>query len=220
MQANVRIRLTTKFDAMPLTTGLILTESKRGAYSTYRVEEIDASGHVAQSAQLRDYPRWSEPAAGLVARAMNKVWTEIPEGSEFVERLERVQVEQFDGENGELVIGWLLRPRGTFGLLEVWDDVSRFDARPIELEPTRTWHELVMQGENYLAFAQSTLPPWPTQLEIPTHRMNDVVYIRLADVPEFARTEFLQYSENIPTLRVPIVGTCVAASVWEQFLSA
>lgn len=169
-----------------------------GRRADYKLKLYTGSHSICKSALLRGYARWTEPALGLVARAICLAYFESG-------TLPSIKVPSIGITNlvvaVELVAGGVRRPQqlesiqviaqGALGVLEHFSEVE---------QPTSTEFILCDGDSNpcHLAvraicralFGTNSPPLVPIPFNPPVHEHNNVKYVRLAEIPEPARGAF------------------------------
>lgn len=189
----------------------------------YLVRELDADGHIRLELLLTQYPRWSEPAPALVARAIAALLT-THVADEVVEGVARIRGETLcvtPGAKPRLVLGWLLRDSGmSTALFETWDDCSISDSMPIptRIGGKRYLRECVLEGQCLAAWAERQVRPWPLPLQVPIRKRDATEYIRSLDIPDHARHIFVDRMRHVSRPTISGETDCYHARDWSAFL--
>lgn len=189
----------------------------------YVVRELDADDHIRQELLLTQYPRWSEPAPALVARAIAALLqTRVVDDA--IEDVARIQVETFyvtPGTNPRLVLGWLLRDSGLGNaLFQTWDDCSISDSMPVptRIGGKRYLRECVLEGQCLAAWAEPQVRPWPLPLQVPIRKRDATEYIRSRDIPDHAWHIFVDRMRHVSRPTISGETDCYHAHDWSAFL--
>lgn len=149
---------------------------------------------IAQS-EITGYPRWAEPAALLLSRAIN---TALHEGQDCpcpghaVDYLVDVQLNETPLFSMDMVLS---------GGQLILDDGRHF---PVPAAPAGLWR-LAQIGLCLHATGQTDLPPWPRELEPKIYDFNGMKYCRASELPSEARVVFEHRYEGTTVPFVPIV---------------
>lgn len=190
----------------------------RGAVTHYAVTVGDES--EADARLLLNYPRWSEPILGLVARCLTIC-------------RERIESEQLAIQIEKLICTTSLVPHGvgparTLETLAVERSNALFSARSVDesgkrrcqtfASATSSPATLLVEAICWMLWRVPELPLVPTALEVPIHR-GAVAYVRLADIPDWARSAFVRFAGR---RRNPVIsgeaGEIFHARDWQAFL--
>lgn len=196
-----------------------------GAVANYRVTLSDEMRHHEfASAKLEQYPRWSEPVTGLVARALDsclRSGTPAQLVSPWPVRTVQVRIALVPGGTAER--SELLRLTADFRQMRapvmctderrggVWE---KRDLRITSEDPMRLALHCLSQ------WTWETAAPglWPTPLQVPVRGTGQLAYVRMSDIPEPARSEF---SRRIVGATIPAIRgeTDIAyAADWQGFI--
>ena len=183
--------------------------------SDYEVVEQDEEGNKLRSANLKAYPRWSEPEGGLVARAMSALWDDFEEteaGGPVVHIIVQTLLRK------KVLHAWVVYFQGNSGLFESWKDQVPQPPQEFECADTHNLRELILAGQCLATWGRQQLDPWPKPLDIPVYKTDNFSYVKVADIPLWVRTVFeerMRYS-TVPV--IPGEGLCVYAHDWFDFL--
>ena len=200
-------------------TKVLVGRSGEGLLADYTIRERDEEG-VTRHAELRGYPRWSEPASGLMARAMDALWPQSvgTSSEDLAAATVRGECSLVTRHAQRLLYGWQLQLVGSSGFLDVWDEASRHDIRHVAIQGARDWRSLVLQGQCFATWGRQHLAPWPAPVDIPVHEYKELRYVRLSDMPELARCEFARRRTRSPRPTIPDVDDAFYAWDWQDFM--
>ena len=182
--------------------------------------DIDFDGR--EMARLDDYPRWCESVLGLVARCLARTRVEHEEPIPADWTLLQVDVGIRPGGRREyrpLSMACITRDSGTF-------NIGRADSNGLThfvgaVAPRKQYldaWDLAEHGLRVATFGCDSLPP-AVALEVPIRDSGRVTYVNVTDIPEPARSAFL---ENLGRSARPAVGgrlDTVYSWDWLDFLS-
>lgn len=196
-----------------------------GAIADYRAVLVDeAVGEELAAADINEYPRWSEPVAGLIARALHHCTSSgAPIQLRTVQPVRTIQVK----------IGLLPGGRGSRReLLQLTADFrnTRTPVLCCDEERGGLWatRDLRIGSYDPLGLAVQALSQWlwdtphprgwPKPLTVPIRRSGEITYVRLSDIAEPAQSSF-RVRLNGATAPVIDGDPDVAyVSDWENFL--
>lgn len=196
------------------------------AVADYKAILVDeTSGNELTSGEIRGYPRWSEPVAGLIARALHYCIADgTPSHLRAVQSVRTLQVKVAlvpggRGKRRELV-------QFVADFRQMRTPVTCSDEDLAGLPETR---DVLVGSDDPLHLALQCLSQWlwngpiprgsPTSPEVPVRRADDVSYVRLSDIPQSAQTVFRR---RIQGATVPVIEreTDIAyAGDWDAFLA-
>lgn len=214
------IRLTTCNDESTTRWVEIANMGGVAGIAHYRVSDLDASRTPLAATKIENYPRWSEPMGGLVARALNKLWSE---GAASADQsgISDVCVETSIVSGGvgapRILASWRYRVRD--GFVESWDEEANVRKQAFEFDPRSRWPDVVVACQCLVVWSDLVLPTWPTPLAVPIRRHNNFPYVRLEDIPASARAVFRERMWHSTRPLVPGEGICFYAWDWSDFLS-
>lgn len=196
-----------------------------GAVASYNAVLIDSRENTITTADIKDYPRWSEPVSGLVARALHKcICDQVHREFCTVQPVRTLFV------SIRLIPGGV----GDARALENFTADLRHMTAPVQFSDSENKSRSVTRrlrfGGNYpLTIAVQCLSQWvwqsphprgwPTPIEVPVNHGEDLSYVRIADIPEPARSAFIR---SMSGSTVPVIaneGPVAYAMDWTDFLS-
>lgn len=139
------------------------------------------------SAELMDYPRWSEPVGGLVARAMSVLWSHLShEAAEFTEGTLRCETELVSRGVAapRLIADWVAARQGGCIRVEARDEYGGQAHCESAVAPSSDWRFIALAAQCMATWSAPNLPQYPKSLEIPIRTENGTPYVRGADIPE------------------------------------
>ena len=196
-----------------------------GVIADYKAVLVDeAVGEELATADIMEYPRWSEPVAGLIARALHRCTSSG--GPIQLRTVQPVRTLQ-------LKIGLLPGGRGSRReLLQLTGDfrTTRTPVLGCDEERGGLWDtkDLPIGSHDPLGIAVQALSQWlwdtpqphgwPKPLSVPVRHFGDIAYVRLRDIAEPAQSAF-RIRMNGATAPVIDGDPDVAyVSDWEIFL--
>lgn len=197
-----------------------------GAIADYEAVLVDeAAGGELASAQLKDYPRWSEPTAGLIARAVHECTRQgTPTALQTIQPVRTLQIKV------GLVPGG--RGRSRHELFQLTADFrgTRAPVLYTDEESGGVWQRedlhigshdplaLVLQALSQWVWHTPYPRGWPAPLQVAELRSGDIRYVRVRDIPEPAQSAFRRRMVGATAPAIDGDRDVAYMSDWEDFL--
>ena len=189
-----------------------------GAIAHYGIEAVNGTD-VSAIHEFLNYPRWSEPTLGFVARAVESVTAALalpPIGP-----LARVVC------TVSIVPGGVGRPRQLAEVTAVkgarnWslrcEEPDTKHRRQVFIPEARNALGLLIEALCRVVWREPYLPELPEPLAIPMRAHGDVGYVRMADVPPWAAPTFARFMSERERPEVPGETDIAYVRDWRRFL--
>jgi len=192
-----------------------------GRIATYRIQVIGVGRSMAP-VEIQNYPRWSEPLSGFVARALHVAQSGMDQGQR-----EDDPIADFDCVT-TLVPGGVGRPQ-PLAQLTGRRNSHRYDARWQEADIPSTRRSfrteermpvlLLIRTLCRVTWRLNELPPVPPPIAVPVHTHEGLRYVREADIPTWVAPAFGKRSLGQQRPVIPGESSpCIYAWDWERFL--
>lgn len=186
-----------------------------GQVADYSIQRLDGPA----LAVLRDYPRWSEPIHGLIARSLQIAQTELDVAVEAPIRA--ISCATFLVSRGvgcpRLLATLDVDPRGRGWTVSSAEGNASRVRRPLSSN-ARTPVALAVEALCLSVWNEAVLAPPPAPVDVPFRVHDGRHYIRMVDIPVHIRPSFARFARGMRTPEIPHERECFYAWNWISFV--